>query len=185
MVAVHELKKSEGWEKLFHYESESGIKSWRTKSYAAEHPSECAKLLNRYPQCEQRINEKMELWNSSESLKQWRAAWAEKVNTAYEAAGLDLRVDHRSYEEQGLDLIPTLHEGKYITMEERRLQAEYQEKISRGEKAQLIHTDIRSLNNAIREHNKEIKLLAELRKLQTKMDKIMQPVLTRIEKVRY
>lgn len=58
LFTANELKLAEGWEKLFHYESESGAKSWHTKSYATQHPEECAKLLNRYPKCEQVTNEK-------------------------------------------------------------------------------------------------------------------------------
>lgn len=183
LFSAKELKEAPGWEKLYHYEDGNGIQSWHTKSYAGQHPEECMKLLNRYPKCEQRLNETVEKWNSPETLLQWRAAWAEKVNTAYEMAGLDLRVDHRSYEDQGLVLIPTVHEGKYITMEERRRQAEYNAKIAGGEKAELIHTEVRNLNIAIREHNKEIKILAELKKLQTKMDKLLQPIVERLNQL--
>lgn len=183
LFSAKELKDVSGWEKLYHYENENGIQSWHTKSYAEQHPEECKKLLNRYPKCEQRMNETVEEWNSPETLMQWREAWAAKVNAAYEAAGLEFRVDHRSYEEQGLELIPTVHEGKFITQEERRLQAEYNAKIARGEKAELIHTDVRNLNLAIREHNKEVKILAELRKLQAKMDKLVQPVVERLRQM--
>jgi len=183
LFTANELKLAEGWEKLFHYESESGAKSWHTKSYATQHPEECAKLLNRYPKCEQVTNEKIENWNSPETFVRWRAAWAEKVNAAYELAGLDLRVDHRTYKEQGLDLIPTVHEGKYITVEEKRLKEEYEERIARGEKAELIHTDVRNLNIAIREHNKEIRMLAEMKMLRIKMEELLHPVMERMEQI--
>ena len=33
------------------------------------------------------------------------------VNVKFEEKGLTCRIDHRSYERQGLDLLPTVHEG--------------------------------------------------------------------------
>jgi hypothetical protein len=42
-------------------------------------------------------------WNDRTLLEQWRERWAEHQNLALERAGLDVRVDHRSYEEQGID----------------------------------------------------------------------------------
>jgi len=40
-----------------------------------------------------------------------RKEWAEKVNQFLAREGLDIKIDHRSYEDQGLALIPTKHEG--------------------------------------------------------------------------
>ena len=33
------------------------------------------------------------------------------VNAKFEEKGLECRIDHRSYERQGLDILPTVHEG--------------------------------------------------------------------------
>lgn len=33
------------------------------------------------------------------------------VNAKFEEKGLTCRIDHRSYERQGLDIVPTVHEG--------------------------------------------------------------------------
>lgn len=46
-------------------------------------------------------------------LKKQRELWANTVNHYLEREGLDVRIDHRSYKDQGLDLIPTTHEGWY------------------------------------------------------------------------
>ena len=49
-----------------------------------------------------------------EFLKKEIAVYFEVVaeaNTKFEEKGLDVRIDHRSYVRQGLDLIPTVHEG--------------------------------------------------------------------------
>ena len=50
-------------------------------------------------------------WGKPETLEHWREAWAAMVNAKFEEKGLPCRIDHRSYERQGLDLLPTVHEG--------------------------------------------------------------------------
>ena len=54
--------------------------------------------------------------NGPEILKDSRATFANVVNTVLENAGLDERIDHRSYKDQGLDFLEaTTHEGHEIT----------------------------------------------------------------------
>lgn len=57
----------------------------------------------------EKVADRHKAWGSQ--LKAWRAAWAEKQNSALEATESDTRVDHRSYQEQGVDVIPTEHVG--------------------------------------------------------------------------
>jgi Ti-type conjugative transfer relaxase TraA len=45
-------------------------------------------------------------WNRVELLEQWREAWAEHVNQRLAALDIDIRVDHRSLENQGVGLEP-------------------------------------------------------------------------------
>jgi Ti-type conjugative transfer relaxase TraA len=45
-------------------------------------------------------------WNSTEQLKEWREAWAAHVNERMAELGLEGRIDHRSYEAQGIELEP-------------------------------------------------------------------------------
>lgn len=45
-------------------------------------------------------------WNSAELLKDWREAWAAHVNERMAELGLEGRIDHRSYEAQGIELEP-------------------------------------------------------------------------------
>jgi hypothetical protein len=59
-------------------------------------------------------------WNSPELLAKWREAWADTVNDKFRANGLAARVDHRSYAEQGIDLIPTVHEGYEVRAMEKK-----------------------------------------------------------------
>ena len=50
-------------------------------------------------------------WNSPETLTEWREHWALYQNLALERHGHHGRVDHRSYEAQGIDREPTQHLG--------------------------------------------------------------------------
>jgi len=45
-------------------------------------------------------------WNASALLQHWRVAWADNVNARLAVLGIDARIDHRSYEQQGIDLEP-------------------------------------------------------------------------------
>ena len=49
---------------------------------------------------------KVREWNATALLQHWRTAWADHVNARCAALGIDARIDHRSYEQQGIDLEP-------------------------------------------------------------------------------
>ena len=76
-------------------------------------------------------------WNDPELLKEWRRAWTEKVNEKFRECHMAARIDHRSYKEQGIDLIPTIHEGYEVRAMEKK----------------GIKTIIGELNRAIRQFN--------------------------------
>ena len=76
-------------------------------------------------------------WNDPELLKEWRRAWTEKVNGKFRECHMASRIDHRSYKEQGIDLIPTIHEGYEVRAMEKK----------------GIKTVIGELNRAIRQFN--------------------------------
>ncbi len=59
-------------------------------------------------------------WGKPETLDMWRKAWADLVNAKFEEKGLDCRIDHRSYVDMGLDLLPTIHEGPHVRKMEKR-----------------------------------------------------------------
>ena len=50
-------------------------------------------------------------WGKPETLEAWREAWAALCNAKFEEKGLPDRIDHRSYERQGIKRLPTVHEG--------------------------------------------------------------------------
>ena len=50
-------------------------------------------------------------WDERSKAEEWRSAWADIVNVYLENNGHETRVDHRSYERQGVEQIPTIHLG--------------------------------------------------------------------------
>ena len=59
-------------------------------------------------------------WHEPETLERWRDAWCRMVNTEFERKGITARIDHRSYEAQGIEKIPTVHEGPLVQNMEQR-----------------------------------------------------------------
>lgn len=59
-------------------------------------------------------------WNEPTKAEKWRAAWEVTVNAALEKHGHESRVDHRSYQRQDIEQIPTVHMGVAATQMERK-----------------------------------------------------------------
>lgn len=59
-------------------------------------------------------------WNKQTKAEEWRAAWADCVNSALERGSHAGRIDHRSYERQGIEQIPTVHLGAAASQMEKR-----------------------------------------------------------------
>jgi len=53
-----------------------------------------------------RFGGKVRDWNSTELLNHWRGAWSEHVNERLAQLGIEARIDHRSFKDQGIDLEP-------------------------------------------------------------------------------
>ena len=76
-------------------------------------------------------------WGKPETLEAWRHAWAEMCNAKFAEKGFDCRIDHRSFARQGVEQIPTQHEGPTV----------------RAMEAKGIRTDKGDLNRFIRKTN--------------------------------
>lgn len=59
-------------------------------------------------------------WNNRALLTEWRKQWAEYANFHLRMHQHDVKIDHRSYQQQGIDLIPSIHQGKAVTDMDRR-----------------------------------------------------------------
>jgi len=57
------------------------------------------------------FGQKVRDWNRTEMVERWRERWAEHVNERLAELDIDARIDHRSLEEQGIDLEPQTQIG--------------------------------------------------------------------------
>ena len=81
-------------------------------------------------------------WNNRENAEVWRRAWADLANEFLERNNRPERIDHRSYERQGIEQIPTVHVGVSATqMEKKGIVTE------RGE----LNRNIKAANRILRE----------------------------------
>jgi Ti-type conjugative transfer relaxase TraA len=55
---------------------------------------------------EEGFGAKVRDWNRTELVEHWRKAWADHVNERLARLDIDARIDHRSLEDQGIDLEP-------------------------------------------------------------------------------
>ena len=139
MATASELRGlGDGWAKVYRYrrKGEDGRPLELTRAQAAEaglHPTKDRK--GKAPiQTTRYLHDWSGNWagdvtdeegrtRTPEKLVEWRKRWADYANEALEAHGSKERIDHRSYEEQGCGLIPTLHEGPQVAAIERKAKA--------------------------------------------------------------
>jgi len=111
-------------------------------------------------------------WGSPETLEAWRQAWAELCNAKFAEKGLDCRIDHRSFERQGVEQIPTQHEGPTV----------------RAMEAKGIRTDKGDLNRWIRKTNAMLReakqkiavLIGWLKEMKSELSKPQPPTLVEL-----
>ena len=111
-------------------------------------------------------------WGKPETLEFWREQWAQLCNTRFAEKGLDCRIDHRSYERQGVEQIPTQHEGPTV----------------RAMEAKGIRTDKGNLNRWIRKTNamfreakqKIVALIDWLKEIKAELSKPQPPTLVEL-----
>ncbi len=89
-------------------------------------------------------------WGAPETLEFWREKWAAMVNAKFEEKVLSCRIDHRSFTRQGIEQIPTVHEGPAVRqMESRSIIT------NKGE----LNRWIKLTNNLIKDVKRKIKSL--------------------------
>ncbi|MGL5254282.1 MAG: MobQ family relaxase [Brevinema sp.] len=59
-------------------------------------------------------------WNSQDNAELWRENWSKHCNLYLENLGQSERIDHRSYERQGIDKIPSIHLGVQASQMEQK-----------------------------------------------------------------
>ena len=106
-------------------------------------------------------------WGSPEALEYWREQWAAMCNAKFEEKGLPERIDHRSYERQGVDILPTIHEGPSV----RQMEA----KGIRTDKGEFNRW-IKATNSVIRDIKKKVVALLDwLKEVRDELNKPKAP----------
>ena len=59
-------------------------------------------------------------WNEQDKAEHWRKAWADITNKYLEENSIQEKVDHRSYQRQGIEQIPTIHLGVSASQMEKK-----------------------------------------------------------------
>ena len=95
-------------------------------------------------------------WNKKETLQHWREQWSIYANKALEKANRKERIDHRSYEDRGIEKVPTRHEGPTVRAMEKK----------------GIKTEIGDINRKIQEENKKIDIIENQIKLYEEMKEL-------------
>ena len=111
-------------------------------------------------------------WNSQENAEVWRKAWADLANEFLEQNDRPERIDHRSYERQSVEEIPTQHEGPTV----------------RAMEAKGIRTDKGDLNRWIRKTNAMLReakqkiaaLIGWLKEVKAELSKPQPPTLVEL-----
>ena len=108
-------------------------------------------------------------WGSPETLEYWRQTWAELCNAKFAEKGIDVRIDHRSYARQGIEQIPTVHEGPSVrAMEAKGIRT------AKGD----FNRWVRKTNAMLREaKNKITSLLKWLKAVKEELSKPQPPML--------
>ena len=111
-------------------------------------------------------------WGKPDTLEAWREAWAALCNAKFEEKGLPCRIDRRSYERQGIEQIPTVHEGVAVRqMEAKGIVTD------KGEHNRWI----RSASTMLRTLGERIKTLVDwLSDTRAKLDKPYSPSLGKL-----
>ena len=111
-------------------------------------------------------------WGKPETLEFWREQWAQLCNARFAEKGLDCRIDHRSFERQGVEQIPTRHEGPTV----RAMEA----KGIRTDKGDLNRW-IRKTNAMLREAKQKIAALIEwMKEVKAELSKPQPPTLVEL-----
>ena len=89
-------------------------------------------------------------WNEQDKAEEWRKSWADITNKYLKENSIQEKVDHRSYQRQGIEQIPTIHLGVSATQMEKKGIA-----TDRGN----INREIKHQNKILREIARRIKAL--------------------------
>ena len=106
-------------------------------------------------------------WNNKNKAELWRAGWAQACNEFFKRLDVEERVDHRSYERQGVERIPTVHLGVAATQMERKGIAT--ERGERNREIEITNRHLRQLQMRIKYLKRQPDLREDAKELQRQL----------------
>ena len=156
---------SQGWMKQYQYKI-GRKKVWLTKESGER---KGLKRVNKQPKTRKEMNPLLQEWNAKDSIFLWRERWACACNEVLKQNGINERIDHRSYEVQGVDRLPQTHLGPQIWQMEKK----------------GIRTSKGELNRRIRENNRFLKTFEEqIKEMERKEKEHVEKTAARLEGLR-
>ena len=156
---------SQGWMKQYQYKI-GRKKVWLTKESGER---KGLKRVNKQPKTRKEMNPLLQEWNAKDSIFLWRERWACACNEVLKQNGINERIDHRSYESQGVDRLPQTHLGPQIWQMEKK----------------GIRTSKGELNRRIRENNRFLKTFEEqIKEMERKEKEHLEKTAARLEGLR-
>ena len=156
---------SQGWMKQYQYKI-GRKKVWLTKESGER---KGLKRVNKQPKTRKEMNPLLQEWNAKDSIFLWRERWACACNEVLKQNGINERIDHRSYEVQGVDRLPQTHLGPQIWQMEKK----------------GIRTSKGELNRRIRENNRFLKTFEEqIQEMERKEKEHVEKTAARLEGLR-
>jgi ATP-dependent exoDNAse (exonuclease V) alpha subunit len=125
----HELDRKQHAELVKHFVEDAFVKRGMVADVAIHYPDRHGDERNHHAHILLTMREldsddfasrKQRDWNAEQTLQEWRELWARYQNEALEDAGSAERVDNRSYEDMGINRMPTAHLGYEASAMERR-----------------------------------------------------------------
>ena len=155
----NDLKEDRNFEKVYKCKCKNDYKELTNRELEIEEYKNYKKI-SKYP-----LDKKIDMcadWNNNNNVELWREEWARINNKLFKEKRLNIRIDHRSYERQEINRVPTIHEGYGA-----RLRAKNGKECDRIE----INRYITNINEKIKGYENDIhKLKNEMIELNRDMD---------------
>ncbi|MDO4797216.1 MAG: MobQ family relaxase [Coriobacteriales bacterium] len=149
-ATAEEQKKLSGeWEKVYRYKGKRELTKQQAEAEGL-HPTR-----DRTSSTPVKRKIRTTDWDSPEKLEQWRKRWEDMANESLAVHGSDERIDRRSYAEQGVDLLPTVHLGPNVAAIEHAAR----------EDAEACGKEYEAVTDRARENDRRMRINEMLRRL--------------------
>lgn len=90
-------------------------------------------------------------WNAKENVEKWRAAWAKECNRYLSQ---EQAIDHRSFQRQGIERVPTIHEGTSAREIEKRTGESH--KVKKNREIKEINIELSRIEKLVKVLHRQI-----------------------------